>query len=171
MTKRIKLHPSNYLYFGLIATLLFIGIGGPAIGIYQYLTTSAGISIIIFFIAISMPFVISFFISDLKQWLSTIYITDSYIKISEIFKKPKIMEYTEYNHISYGFACVRGILEWFIIISNRKMSRFELENLNKIKKSDDFIKIKYSKKRREQLCEILPENMACQLKKPPQGKK
>ncbi len=172
MRKRIKLHLSNYLYFGMIVLLFFIDIVAPLLGIYQYLKfrSNNGIFLIIFFIVGACFLSLLFFLSEMKQWLSTIYITPKNIKICEILKKTKIIEYSKFCNVYYGFVYVRGILEWFIIISNRKMSRFELENLNKIKQTDDFIKIKYSKKRREQLMEILPQNMACQLKNPPPGK-
>lgn len=173
MRKRLKLHPSNYLYFGMIVLLFFIDIVAPLLGIYQYLKFRSNneIFLIIFFVVGACFLSLLFFLSEMKQWLSTIYITPKNIKMCEILKKTKIIEYTTYHNIYYGVVSIRGIPEWFIVISNRTMSRFELENLNKIRKTDDFIKIKYSKKRREQLMEILPQNMACQLKNPPPGKK
>ncbi len=173
MKKRLKLHPSNYFYFGMIAFLFIIDIISPIVGICHYLKfrSNTGIFLIIFFIVGSCFLSLLILLSEMKQWLSTIYLTDKYIKLRGILKKTKIMEYSKFCNVYYGFVCVRGIPEWFIIISNRKMSRFELENLNKIKQTDDFIKIEYSKKRREKLMEILPRNMACQLKNPPPGKK
>lgn len=173
MKKILKIHPSNYLFYGSIVLLVFIDIVGPLLIVYQFFIYRSNNEIIVFFfmVIIAVIFTVIFFLSELKQWISTIYITDTHIKTCEIFKKIKIMDYAKYNNLYYGFVCVRGIPEWFIIISNRKMSRFELENLNKIKQTDDFIKIEYSKKRREKLMEILPQNMACQLKNPPPGKK
>jgi len=173
MRKRLKLHPSNYLYYGVIILFVFIDIVGPLLLVYQYFIYRSSNEIIVFFfmVIIAVIFTVIFFLSEIKQWLSTIFVTPEYIKICTIFKKTKIMDYSKYNNVYYGTSSVRGISEWFVIISNRKMSRFELENLNGIKQTDDFIKIEYSKKRREKLMEILPQNMACQLKNPPPGKK
>lgn len=172
MKKTLKIVPSAYLFYGQIILLLFFDIS-PLLGIIQYLRFRSNdeIALTVFFVVFVVFFNILFFLSEMKQWFSRLYITSDGITVKEIFKKKKYLDYSTHNKVFYGYMEVRGIPEWFIIISNRTFSRYELANLNKIKQTDDYIKIKYSKKRREQLMEILPQNMAVQLKNPPQGKR
>ncbi len=145
----------------------------PLLGIIQYLRfrSNDAIALTVFFVVFVIFFNLLVFLSEMKQWFSRLYIMSDGIIVKEIFMKKKHPDYSSHNKVFYGYMVVRGIPEWFIIISNRTFSRYELENLNKIKQTDDYIKIKYSKKRREQLMEILPQNMAVQLKNPPQGKR
>ncbi len=172
MKKTLKIVPSAYLFYGQIILLLFFDIS-PLLGIIQYLRfrSNDAIALTVFFVVFVIFFNILFFFSEMNQWFSRLYITSDGIIVKEIFKKKKYLGYSTHNKVFYGYMEVRGIPEWFIIISNRTFSRYELENLNKIKQTNDYIKIKYSKKRREQLMEILPQNMAVQLKNPPQGKR
>ena len=172
MKKTLKIVPSEYLFYGLIILLLLFDIS-PLLGIIQYLRfrSNDAIALTVFFVVFVIFFNLLVFLSEMKQWFSRLYITSDGIIVKEIFMKKKHLDYSSHNKVFYGYMEVRGIPEWFIIISNRTFSRYELKNLNKIKQTDDYIKIKYSKKRREQLMEILPQNMAVQLKNPPQGKR
>ncbi len=172
MKKTLKIIPSEYLFYGLIILLLLFDIS-PLLGIIQYLRfkSNDAIALTVFFVVFVIFFNLLILLSKINQWFSRLYISSDGIAVKEIFKKKKYMDYSTHNRVFYGYMVVRGIPEWFIIISNRTFSRYELENLNKIKQTDDYIKIKYSKKRREQLIEILPQNMAVQLKNPPQGKR
>ena len=172
MKKTLKIVPSEYLFYGLIILLLLFDIS-PLLGIIQYLRfrSNDAIALTVFFVVFVIFFNLLVFLSEMKQWFSRLYITSDGIIVKEMFMKKKYLDYSLHNKVFYGYMEVRGIPEWFIIISNRTFSRYELENLNKIKQTDDYIKIKYSKKRREQLMEILPQNMAVQLKNPPQGKR
>ena len=171
MKKRISTVPSIYLLIAWVTVTLFLL--SIFINCLFYMIILRKIDFCASFMCIAALLCLSFILSskDGRQWVRQIVITNNNIVIHTIFEKPHVLSYTEYNKLYYGYMVVSGTYEWFIVISNRTMSRYELSNLNKIKHTDDFIKIKYSKKRREQLCEILPENMACQLKNPPQGKK
>lgn len=172
--KKLKICSSNYLHIGVIIMLLIFWIILPVsfgYGLFLSIYDKSGVITFSFFIFASFFCGILCLISEVNQWLDKFIITEDGITIKCFLKKSRLLNYSDYNRINFGYMLVNGIPEWFIIISNRKMSRFELENLNKIKQTDDFIKIKYSKKRREKLMEILPQNMACQLKNPPPGKK
>ena len=104
--------------------------------------------------------------SNMRQWYKIMKITSDGIEIHEPTKKTKRLTYKEYSKIYYGYMTVRGFNEWFIIISDRTLSRYEQTNLNKIN-TDSIIMIKYSKRRLENLREILPVWMAAQLKNSP----
>ncbi len=169
--KTINIFPSTYLY---IAWWVMIFVFIFSFILFGYLAKQQNelIPIVIIIYIISFIGLLIVLLSkDFRQWITKFCITKDKIEIRIFYKLKKTIKYTEYNQINYGFMVIRGVPEWFIIISNRKMGRYELSHLNKIQLSDDFIKIKYSKKRRMQLQEILPENMTYLLKNPPPGKK
>ncbi len=115
-------------------------------------------------------------ILESKKYFATIHFTKDGIELHTALKKPTFATYKQYRNVTYasywhGSPVGIGSTKWFIVISERKLSKYELEHINQIPVSSNVLKIEYSKKRREQLMEILPQNMACQLKNPPPGKK
>ena len=103
-----------------------------------------------------MGFIMPF--TAMGQWFEKLSITTNGIEIHPPFRKVKRFDYEKYRYMEYGYYDTYS-REWFFVISNRRMTRYELSNLNKIKKTDDYIKIKYSKRRFYKLREILPEHM------------
>lgn len=113
-----------------------------------------------YIMGIAMPF------TAMGQWFEKLTITENGIEIHPPFKKVKRFNYDSYRYMEYGYYDTYS-REWFFVISNRRMSRYELSNLNKIKKSDDYIKIKYSKRRFYKLRKILPDRMMAGMKDTP----
>lgn len=175
MKKPLTIYPSVYLLVAMIVSNFSFFIFGPAVFLYALFTSEKNAENIVgfsFFIFVSIGCGTLLWVDKgFRYWLTKIKISEKDIKIHNVFEKTKTLDFSIHKKVFYGYMVVRGIPEWFIIISNRTLSRYELENLNKIKQTDDYIKIKYSKKRREQLMEILPQNMAVQLKNPPPGKR
>ena len=167
--KTLNIFPSTYLFIAWIVIVLVLIILPIFFGYFAKKQSELIPIILILNISQHITLLIILLSKDFRQWITRFLITENNIELRIFSKLKKTMNYDEYNQVNYGFMVIRGVPEWFIIISNRKMSRYELSNLNKIQLSDDFIKIKYSKKRRMQLQEILPENMACKLKNPPPG--
>ena len=169
--KSIKIVPSNYLFFGSIFLIMLF----PCCGIWLlynaftgYIDSTTIFGHIVYFLMcfsciVLMP-ILAFF--TFRQWFEILNITSDGIEIHKIFKKAKKFTYKEYSKIYYGYMTVRGFNEWFIIISDRTLSRYEQTNLNKIN-TDSIIMIKYNKRRLEKLREILPVWMTAQLKNPP----
>lgn len=169
--KVLKIYPSVYLLIGVIVSLMTGPIFNIVIG-HCVLTSEEPFSIfyiicilLMFLIGFSMPFLVLF--SEMKQWLERLHISADGIEIHAPFRKTKKFSYDDYSKIYYGYMTVRGIQEWFIIISSRTLSRFELTNLHKVEKTDAYVTVKYSEKRRKQLQEILPPKLSVQLKNPP----
>lgn len=171
----LKIYPSIYL---LIATVVPCFICIPASTIWIMCLTLKGDikstgSVILDYAFLLFIFLSGFSVpvlslcSEMKQWLERLHISANGMEIHVPFRKTKRFSYSDYSKVYYGYMMVRGIPEWFIIISNRTLSRFELTNLNKVKKTDAYVTIKYSEKRRKQLQEILPQKLAVQLKNSP----
>lgn len=172
--KVLKIYPSVYL---LIATVFPGLILIPCSCIWLLVSSVTGalkveskydfIIIVAFCILGIVIFPILILCSEMKQWLERLHISADGIEIHAPFRKTKKFSYDDYSKIYYGYMTVRGIHEWFIIISSRTLSRFELTNLHKVEKTDVYVTVKYSEKRRKQLQEILPPKLSVQLKNPP----
>lgn len=177
MNNRIKIIASYFLFFGGIFTYLF------TFASYIFFwwtgsvmqTTTECIQIRILGIIVCTIMLICWLFES-KKFFATIHITKDGIEFHTAFKKPILKTYKQYRNVVYasywhGSPIGIGSIKWFIVISERKLSKYELEHINQIPVSSNVLKIEYSKKRREKLMEILPQNMACQLKNPPPGKK
>ena len=175
MKKPLTIYPSVYLFVAYVVGIFSFFILMPSVFLYALFTeekNTENIIVFSFLICLSIGCGMIFLVDKgFRYWVTKIKISEKNIKMHNVFEKTKTLDFSTHKKVFYGYMVVRGSPEWFIRISNRTFSRYELENLNKIKQTDDYIKIKYSKKRREQLMEILPQNMAVQLKNPPQGKR
>jgi len=176
MNKRIKIIASPFLFFGgIFVFLMTFGfyIFGWWIG-SDMQTESECILIRIFFMSICTILLICW-IFESKKYFATIHFTKDGIEFHTAFKKPVFATYKQYRNVIYasywhGSPVGIGSTKWFIVISERKLSKYESEHINQIPISNSVLKIEYSKKRREKLMKILPQNMACQLINPPQVK-
>ena len=177
MKKNFKIIASPFLFFGGI--FLYVMILSVFcifwFGSYDYESRYDQLFMQIFALLISsVLFVLCIYKS--KVFFATIHFTKDGIEFHTALKKPVFTTYQQCQNVAYasywhGSPVGVGALKWFIVISERKLSKYELEHINQIPVSSNVLKIEYSKKRREKLMEILPQNMACQLKNPPPGKK
>lgn len=177
MNKRIKIIASPFLFFGGISLYLF------SLSIFcifwfgsnDFETFSDQLFMRIFALLISAV-LLALCVFESKKYFATIHFTNDGIEFHTAFKKPVFATYKQYRNVTYasywhGTSVGVGSTKWFIVISERKLSKNESEHINQIPISSSVLKIEYSKKHREKLMEILPQNMACQLEKPPPGKK
>lgn len=177
MKKRIKIIASPFLYFGgiffyavVISTFCIFWFGS-----YDYETLSDQLFMRTFALLISSV-LLALCAYESKKFFAMIHFTKDGVEFHTAFQKPILKTYKQYRNVVYasywhGSPVGIGSIKWFIVISERKLSKYELEHINQIPVSSNVLKIEYSKKRREKLMEILPQNMACQLKNPPPGKK
>ncbi|MBR5234457.1 MAG: hypothetical protein IKW03_09630 [Clostridia bacterium] len=177
MKEKIKLIASPFLFFGGI--FLYVAIFSFFciiwFGSYDYEIHSDQLFMQIFALLVSSILLI-LCIYESKKFFAMIHFTKDGIEFHTAFKKPILKTYKQYRNVVYasywhGSPIGVGSIKWFIVISERKLSKYESEHINQIPISSNVLKIEYSKKRREKLMEILPQNMACQLKNPPPGKK
>lgn len=176
MNKRIKIIASPFLFFGGIFLYAMI-ISFFCIfwfGSYDYDTLSEQLFMRIFSLLISSVLLV-LCIYESKKFFATIHFTKDGIEFHTAFKKPVFATYKQYRNVIYasywhGSPVGIGSTKWFIVISERKLSKYESEHINQLPISNSVLKIEYSKKRREKLMKILPQNMACQLINPPQVK-
>ena len=177
MNHRVKIVASSFLFFGgiflylvtFVAYVFFWWIGS----VMQ--TKSECMQIRVFGI-IMCTIMLLCWIFESKKFFAMIHFTKDGVEFHTAFQKPILKTYKQYRNVVYasywhGSPIGVGSIKWFIVISERKLSKYESEHINQIPISSNVLKIEYSKKRREKLMEILPQNMACQLKNPPPGKK
>lgn len=177
MNKRIRMIASPFLFFGGIVLYIFVFCVFCIFwfGANDMSTLDEQLFMRIFAVTISAILLLCCILES-KKFFATIHFTAIGIEFHTIFKKQSLTSYKQYRHIAYasywhGTPIGVGSIKWFIVISERKLSKYELEHINQIPISKSVLKIEYSKKRHQKLCEILPENMAQQLKNSPLEKK
>ena len=119
------------------------------------------------FLAMAMTITLTF---SSSQWGVIVTLTQENISLKCPIRKREVYLYSEFPLVyraSYihglAFAPEIGSEIVFIVLSKRRMNDVEKRNINLIRNSRDLIIIKYSKKRYQQLSEILPQNLSAQM--------
>ena len=101
----------------------------------------------------------------MPKWLEIITFEKDVIKFKPAFRKKIIKQYSDYQFIHLAHYSHLGLPIRFIVISQRKLTKSELENINKIKSNGQVIKVKYSAKTITKLQQVLTEKQKNQLNK------
>lgn len=104
------------------------------------------------------------------QWATIVTMSPDGIRYGPFFKKQKFYTYDDFPLV-YRASYIHGLVGApnfgpeivYIILSKRRLTEIEKNNINEVATSEELIKIKYSKKRYAQLMEILPPNLSSQL--------
>lgn len=101
----------------------------------------------------------------MPRWLEIITFENDVIKFKSAFHKEIIKLSINYQFVYLAYYSHIGLPIKFIVISQRKLTKNELENINQIKSNEQIIKIRYSKKTISKLQQVLTEKQKNQLDK------
>ena len=79
-------------------------------------------------------------------------------------RKPTTKQYSQFFYIKRGRYYHRGIWWEFIVFTNKYLSPEELNQINNVACGENLIKIKYSDRTYQKLCEILPPRSRAALR-------
>ena len=101
----------------------------------------------------------------MPRWLEIITFEKDVIKFKPAFGKETIKHCSSYQFVQMAHYSHLGLPVRFIVISQKKLTKSELENINKIKSNGQVIKVRYSAKTIIKLQQVLTEKQKNQLNK------
>lgn len=103
-----------------------------------------------------------------NRWLATFIFTDDGISYRAGFRKATVQPYRAFRYIYaaryfHGSPIGIGNYRRFIVLSTRRLSTDEIENINQVAPSTVVVKIRFRKSTYEKICSILPAKQRVQL--------
>jgi len=107
-------------------------------------------------------------VATAPRFLCVIVLSEAAITVWIPFHRKKTFSYKDFRNVycgKYFHGNIAGIGRhiWYIIITQKHLSRSELTKVNQIPNSEDVVKIRYSRKNCEKLQAILPPGHIRQL--------
>lgn len=104
------------------------------------------------------------------QWFASIVFDKERIYVFIPFRKRILYEYKNFSHVykaTYWHGSLFGVgyHPQFFVLSQRRMTTDELQNVNHVPISDKVVKIRHTEHMHRKLCTILPEYHKGQLNK------
>ena len=99
------------------------------------------------------------------QWFAYIEIDKEGISLNTVYKKTKKESYDKYPFFTIVSYQQIYSTRYFVVIGKRGLSLYELAHINKVKNSQEIIKIVLNKKTHKFLMKILPYNKKAILEK------
>ena len=166
--KKVRIGVNDGLMIGYIILILFEAVSCGAIAALvfgcfpQYPKTSIPWGIFICLLFLCFPAVC---IADPHRtgfaWLT--FVPEG-IEYHALFRRKKVRPYSDYPYWSHGRYLHVAVVVDFIVLSKRKLSTRELDQINDVRPSADLIKIRYKKKTYQKLLGILPEKQKLLLR-------
>ena len=99
------------------------------------------------------------------QWFAHIEIDKEGISLNTVYKKTKKESYDKYPFFTIASYQQIYTTRYFVVIGKRGLSLYELAHINRVKNSQEIIKLVLNKKTYKFLMKILPHNKKAILEK------
>ena len=90
--------------------------------------------------------------------------TKNGIEFRRWFKKPEFHSYKEYAYVEKAFYMYYGMPQYYIVLSNWRLSELHRASINGVAATPNCIKIRYKKKEYEALMSIVPPRIASTIR-------
>ena len=93
-----------------------------------------------------------------------IFFEEDGIVYKKLFGKSTYISYRELAYIERAYYRSYWVRYYYLVLSNRHLTSFELTHINRVTSNPPTIKIQYNKKTMAFLAEVLPPKMGNQVK-------